>query len=521
MNPLPATARPGRWLACLVLLGLAGGLAALISFLLTNAPSPEEHDAPVPPAAVADISAQVHSFCGSCHAFPPPETFPRSAWKAEVEQGYRFFSQAGMALQPPPADAAIRYYEERAPTELPLVKVEAAPGPPPVRFVPELIPVLPGASPPAISNVNLVHLYDERRLDLLACDMRWGLVMVRKIYDPSSEWEVLAKVPNPAHAEVVDLDGDNIKDILVANLGSFTPTDRRCGSVVWLRGQKDGSFRPITLLADVGRVADVQAADFRGVGKKDLIVACFGWNQIGSIIYLENHTTDWDHPNFVPHVLDERHGAIHVPVADLDGDGRLDFVALLSQEHESVVAFLNEGGGRFRKETLFQGPHPAYGSSGIQLVDLNGDGRLDVLYTNGDVMDAPYLLKPYHCVQWLENPGPGKYPWPHHVITPFYGVHRAVAADFAGKGRKDIVAVSFLPGEMFPQRQRLGLDSVIYLEQRGPDRFARHSLETISCNHVTCACGDIFASGRIDLVTGTFTTARVEHAATLWRNRRP
>jgi hypothetical protein len=50
-----------------------------------------------------------------------------------------------------------------------------------------------------------------------------------------------------------------------------------------------------------------------------------------------------------------------------------DFVALISQEHETIVAFINEGGGRFRKQTLYSAPHPGWGSSGIQLVDLNGD----------------------------------------------------------------------------------------------------------------------------------------------------
>src|SRR5690349_7173358 len=33
------------------------------------------------------------------------------------------------------------------------------------------------------------------------------------------------------------------------------------------------------------------------------------------------------------------------------------------------------------KETIWTAPHSAYGSSGIQLVDLNGDGKLDVLST--------------------------------------------------------------------------------------------------------------------------------------------
>src|SRR5438034_1124840 len=299
---------------------------------------------------------------------------------------------------------------------------------------PEDVPPAPSSpreSALAISNVRLVNLFDGPRPDILACDMggvrEEGLVMALKPYESGATWQVLARISHPAHAEVVDLDGDGIKDVLVANLGSFPPTDARCGSVVWLRGGKDGRFTPITLLDGVGRVADVQAADFRGVGKLDLVVAAFGWRKTGEVIYLENQTTDWSHPAFVPHVLDDRHGAIHVPVGDINGDGRPDFVALLSQEHETIVAFLNEGNGRFRKETIYAGPHPAYGSTGIQLVDLDGNGTLDVLYTNGDSMDKPHVLKPYHGVQWLENQG--RFPFVHHPIAPMHGVHREVVDD--------------------------------------------------------------------------------------------
>jgi hypothetical protein len=217
--------------------------------------------------------------------------------------------------------------------------------------------------------------------------------------------------------------------------------------------------------------------------------------------------------------LDDRHGGIHVPVADLDGDGRLDFVALLSQEHETIVAFLNKGGGEFRKETIYDAPHPAYGSSGIQLVDLNGDGKLDVLFSNGDTMDPPYLLKPYHGIQWLENQG--KFPFVHHPIAPMYGVHRAVAADFRGNGKLDIVAVSYLPPDRFPQRKQQNLDAVIYLEQTAPGRFVRHSLETVLCDHATCAVGDIFGTGRMDLMTGDFLYHTSERALTIWKNQDP
>lgn len=507
----------GRALLFILVVGVVLGYAAYARYYRDSG-----HGAP--PAIVTrtthDIDRQVHEFCGACHIYPPADTFPRDAWPQEVERGYQFFSSSGRNLEVPPMDEVIAYYKERAPEALPPAKFETATTPPPVAFEKLLIPAITDKDAPAIANVNLVHLFDERRLDVLACDMRRGQILAYRPYQPAPFWQLLANVPNPCHTEVIDLDGDGVKDILVANLGNFMPTDRRCGSVVWLRGSRDGKFTPYTLLENIGRVADVQAADFRGVGKRDLIVATFGWNDTGEVYYLENHTTNWSQPKFVAHVIDRRHGAIHVPIADLNGDGKPDFVALFAQEHEAVVAFLNDGAGNFTAKELYQGPHPAYGSSGIQLVDMNGDGKVDILYTNGDTLDVPYLLKPYHGIQWLENKGDLKFE--HHLITPMYGVHRAVAGDFSGTGRMDVVAVSFLPIEAFPQRKSLNLDSVIYLEQIAPGRFVRHSLESVTCNHTSCVVGDIFGRGKLDLVTGNFTTSsEIELGITIWKHLGP
>jgi FG-GAP-like repeat len=263
-------------------------------------------------------------------------------------------------------------------------------------------------------------------------------------------------------------------------------------------------------------LADVQAANFRGTGKLDLVVAVFGLQAAGEVILLENHTTDWDKPKFVPRQVDARHGAIHVPVADLDGDGKPDFVALFAQEHEAVVAFLNDGRGGFRSEMLYRAPHPAYGSSGIELVDLNGDGKLDVLYSNGDILDEPFLLKGYHSVQWLENKGGLKFE--HHAISPMYGVHRAVAGDVLGNGRKDVVAVSFLPHDKFPDRATRQADAVVVFEQTADGRFARHPLLTVDCDSVVCVVGDLYGTGRQDIVVGNFSSPKSDHPVTIWRN---
>jgi hypothetical protein len=497
--------------------GLAAG-----ALLVVAGPGCRRRVLPPPPAtrpalSEAEITEQVHNFCGtSCHAYPPPDSFPRWAWKQEVERGFRFFEKSGLPLKAPPIQEVVRYYEKRAPEALPHADIVPARHPLPVRFEKTGWPGPKVRDTPSISFVDFVHLSDRKRKDLLACDMRNGHVMALSPWHDAPAWRVLAQLEHPAHAEVVDLDGDGILDLLVADLGSYLPTERRCGKVVWLRGQKDGTFKPITLLDNVGRVADVQAGHFRSKDRLDLVVAVFGLNQTGEVLFLENRTTDWSKPMFTSRVIDQRTGAIHVPVADLDGDGRPDFLVLLSQEHEVIVAYLNEGNGKFRAHTIYRAPHPGYGSSGIQLVDINGDGKPDILYTNGDVLDEPYLFKPYHSVQWLENKGGLKFE--HHPIAPMYGIHRAVAGPITGSGRMDIAAVSFLPVEGFPDRKKRKADAVVVFEQTALGKFARHSLATVDCDHVSCVLGDVFGTGRLDLVVGNFGSRTEDRPVLVWRN---
>ena len=505
-------------LAFLAVVVVAAALGVAGYFALAASPEkpPVVTLPPAPPEASAD---QVQEFCSACHAVPPPDSFPRSAWRKQVRQAYDFFRDSPLKMDHPSIESIAGYYENRAPEELPPLDKGRTSDHMPVRLERSDLRFPGPAAHPGVANVNLVHLSDPKKMDLLVCDARRNEVLLWKPYDPAAGWRTLAKVDAPAHAEVVDLDGDGIPDILVASLGEFYPTDATVGGVVWLRGRPDGTFTPIPLLKGVGRVADVQAADFRGTGKLDLVVAVFGWQNTGAILLLENNTTDWSKPDFTPRVLDQRHGTIHVPVADLNKDGKPDFVALISQEHETIVAFLNEGGGCFRKETIYTAPHPAYGSSGIQLVDMNGDGALDVLYSNGDVMDPPPILKPYHGVQWLENKG--KFPFTHHPIAAMYGVERAVAADVCGNGRMDVVAVSYLPADLFPQRETLALESVVLLEQTAAGQFVRHTLETRTCDHFTCAAGNLFGDGRMHVVTGNFSYSTHHEpgdAVTIWKN---
>src|SRR5262249_34595884 len=247
-----------RWFTIVSLLLICGALV----YYFVYPPGFERPVAGVPLDAPREASTeQVHQFCGAaCHAYPPADTFPSALWRREIKQAYDFFRDSKLQIDFPSQETVALYYESRAPEELPLLKQEK-----PARELPATFRRkdygLPGAREcPGVSNVNLVHLFDERRLDLLVCEMRVGQVLALQPYLRQPSWGVLySQGPeqgfNPAHAEIVDLDRDGIKDILVANLGHVGPTDAPCGSVVWLRGLGDGRFEPHTLLEGIGRVA--------------------------------------------------------------------------------------------------------------------------------------------------------------------------------------------------------------------------------------------------------------------------
>src|SRR5262249_50015741 len=151
-------------------------------------------------------SEQVRELCSACHRFPPPDSFPRSAWKNQVQLAYDFLKHpprnnpaALKQLPIPPQKQVLAYFESRAPETLPLIAPETAAMPAPVAF--ERMPLTDPLRPlrPATSNVNLVHLSDPRKLDLLVCDMRYGRVMALKPYEKSPTWRVLGEVSHPAH----------------------------------------------------------------------------------------------------------------------------------------------------------------------------------------------------------------------------------------------------------------------------------------------------------------------------------
>src|SRR2546426_207839 len=55
----------------------------------------------LPPEAAEASAEQVQQLCATCHAYPPPDTFPRSAWRRELKQAYDFFHDSPLRFDYP------------------------------------------------------------------------------------------------------------------------------------------------------------------------------------------------------------------------------------------------------------------------------------------------------------------------------------------------------------------------------------------------------------------------------------
>ena len=203
-------------------------------------------------------------------------------------------------------------------------------------------------------------------------------------------------------------------DPVISLMGIMDPNDQPKGKIVSLH---ESDHAVTTIIDSLKRPVYFERIDLDQDELDDIVVCAFG-NYSGALVAYRN----MGNGSYEKHVLQYLPGARSVILRDVDNNGMVDILALMSQGDEKIIALLNQGKFDFRLNTLLRFP-PVYGSSYFDIADFNGDGKFDILYTNGDNADYSMVLKPYHGVRIFLNNGNNDFreSW-------FYNMHGASQA---------------------------------------------------------------------------------------------
>jgi hypothetical protein len=447
--------------------------------------------AALPDAGTADYAAPAAQ-CGGCHAPVRASSLPRARWRFVIQQMERIRSERTPNAAPLDVEALVERYEQAAPAQL---RYPPAPQLGGGKFSFEKRP-----GPVGPSQAAVLHLALERDPATAAEAIWMGDLWTGQVYRHAlgtGQFQRVATLRKPARIALGDLDANGRTDAVVADFGALSPVGTDQGHVVWLRARRRG-YASVPLLQRVGRVTDVALGDVDGDGDLDVAVAVFGSHAPGVVLLEQKgHASG----RFQARTLDARDGAMDVELADIDGDGRLDVVAALSQEHEAIVAYLSRGEGRHEAHTLAHVEDPGWGSMGIALADIDGDGDQDLVWLNGDVLDT-FSVRPHHGVHLLLNQGGLRFERTTLGTVP--GASSASIVDLDDDGDLDVVVAAILPWEHLldePISRPPEVAGVVWYEQQPGRTFTAHAVELgTRAVHATLLTMDFDHDGALDLV---------------------
>jgi hypothetical protein len=445
-------------------------------------------------------------YCGGCHLFPEPSLLDKKAW----QHGVLPYMAPRLGLQMADTDSSFfQNYEEQQR----IARLGVFPDEPVisqeqwesiveyyVKNAPDTLP----HSPPRDSLQPLKNFRVKTTRDPMAATVTsvrydqysrqiWVSQRPGGVFVLNNRLNLVDSLFNP-ESPFSDFRSNGGSSWELLSMGMMDPNDDSRGALLSVR-KENGNWRGKPLIRNLQRPVQATYADVNDDGREDVIICEYG-NYTGKLAWYAATATD----SMKQHIIEEWPGARMTYWEDYNGDGRKDLWVLWAQGDEQVAIYLNNGKGSFAKKVLLRFP-PSYGSGYMELVDFNKDGRLDILYANGDNGDKSYSLKPYHGIRIFINKGKDKFE--EEFFYPLDGATQAIARDFDQDGDLDIAAIAFFPDfSLDPVR------SFVYFENTGNNKFTPRTFPDPNRGRwLTMEAADVDQDGDLDLLLGSFYLA--------------
>lgn len=377
----------------------------------------------------APLSAK---YCSSCHLPVSPELLDKETWKTrvlpamakqldlEVWQNSAYYQNERSAISYGDWMAIAAYYDSLAPARLEPVNREA-----PLSRDWSLFKLKkPKPNPGQIATTTLIAI-DESKQILYTSDSETG-----NLHQWNSNQKCISSIPLSSPAVHMDLSAG--QHAAITCIGEMKALDTPSGHVLL----SDPSAKSLVSIAsNLRRPIQTVSADFNKDGLTDYVSCSFGHNKGG--LYLLQQKPD---KSFQTIPIREVAGATQSITGDFNADGWMDIMTLFANGDEGIWLFTNNKKGGFETKNILRFP-PVYGSSSFQLVDMNKDGKPDIVYTAGDNSDYSRILKPYHGVYIFTNTGDMDFK--ETYFHPINGATKVMAADFDMDGDIDLATIAF------------------------------------------------------------------------------
>lgn len=256
------------------------------------------------------------------------------------------------------------------------------------------------------------------------------------------------KTINCSDVRISDLNRDGHLDVIFANEGN---TEAESGVMIYF-GDSSGTFSAARRKELPGIYTQgVTVADLNADGYEELVLAntyrlarklvpATG-NVVGT--YLVNSYIYWGSAD--GYSISQRtelptNGACSAATGDLNGDGRPDLVFTNSAEKASLIYWNDDGSFYSHKRSQVLAPS----ANDAAIEDLNGDGYNDLVLANY-ASDGFFDTQSY--IYWG---GPKGLRTDHRSELPTSGATGVEIADLNGDGRKDVVVVNKIEGVSYP-----------------------------------------------------------------------